>query len=166
MTEILTKKNYDKDFIEVLCMRKILEFPPIDENDIEKVSKIIEIIAGNLDKDCRNELDELQSLTGKPHSAEEFAEYWGWTGLDSLARITLTPEPPCVRDLDRTELEIIIGMIREFLISGEDDKAEYYVELLYKSMSIPDVMNYIMSGRDVQTIADRMLSAPNQVIFL
>lgn len=41
-------------------MRKILEFPPIDENDIEKVSKIIEIIAGNLDKDCRNELDNCK----------------------------------------------------------------------------------------------------------
>lgn len=71
-----------------------------------------------------------------------------------------------MRDLDRTELEIIIGMIRESFISGEDDKGEYYVELLHKSMSIPDVMDYIMSDQDVQTIADRMLSAPNQVIFL
>lgn len=106
-------------------MRKILEFPQINENDIDRVSKVIDIIANNLDKDCRNELDELQNLTGKQHSAEEFAEYWGWTDLDILARITLTPTPPCVSDLDRKELEIIIGIIRDSFISGEDDKLEY-----------------------------------------
>ena len=72
---------------KVLDMRKILEFPPINENDIAKVKKLIDIIADNLDRDCRNELDELQSLTGKLHSVEEFAEYWGWTDLDNLARI-------------------------------------------------------------------------------
>lgn len=147
-------------------MRKILEIPPINENDIDKVSKLIDIIANNSDKDCRNELNELQSLTGKPHSVEEFAEYWGWTDLDRLAKIALMPEPPCVSDLNRTELEIIIGIIKESLISGEDDKGEYYIELLHKSMSVPDVIDYIMSGQDVKTIADRILSAKNNVIFL
>ena len=44
-------------------MRKILEIPPINENDIDKVSKVIDIIANNLDKDCTNQLNELQSLT-------------------------------------------------------------------------------------------------------
>lgn len=147
-------------------MRKILEFPPVNEDDIDKVSKIIDIIANNLDKDCKNELNELQNLTGKLHSVEEFAEYWGWTDLDHLARITLTPEPPCVSDLDRTELEIIIGIIKESFISGEDDKGEYYLELLHKSMSVPDVIDYIMSDQDVKTIADRILSAKNNVILL
>ena len=147
-------------------MRKILEIPPINENDIDKVSKIIDIIANNLDRDCTNELNELQSLTGKSHSAVEFAEYWGWTDLDSLARITLMPEPPCVRDLDRSELERIIEIIKESFLSGEDDKGEYYIELLHKSMSVPDVINYIMSGQDVKAIADKILSAKNNVIFL
>lgn len=86
-------------------MRKILEIPQLNENDIDKVSKVIDMIANNADKDCGNELNELQSLTGKQHSVEEFAEYWGWTDLHSLAGITLMPEPPCVRDLDRTEIE-------------------------------------------------------------
>lgn len=99
-------------------------------------------------------------------SNHKFAEYWGWTELDSLARITLTPEPPYVSDLDRAELEIIIGIIRESLISGEDDKRGYYEELLHKSMSIPDVMSYIMSEQDEKTIADRMLSAKDNVILL
>mgnify|MGYP007105517850 FL=1 len=147
-------------------MRKILEIPPINEDDIDKVSKIIDIIANNLDKDCTNKLNELQSLTGKPHSAAEFAEYWGWTDLDSLARITLMPEPPCVSDLDRSELESIIGIIKESFLSGEDDKGEYYIELLHKSMSVPDVINYIMSGQDVKAIADKILSAKNNVIYL
>ena len=147
-------------------MRKILEIPPINENDIDKVSKVIDIIANNLDKDCRNELNELQSLTGKSHSVEEFAEYWGWTDLDSLAKITLMPEPPRVSDLDRSELEIIIGIIKESFLSGEDGKGEYYIELLHKSMSVPDVMNYIISGQDVKAIADKILSAKNNVIFL
>ena len=124
------------------------------------------MIANNLDKDCTNELNELQSLTGKSHSVEEFAEYWGWTDLDSLAKITLMPEPPRVSDLDRSELEIIIGIIKESFLSGEDGKGEYYIELLHKSMSVPDVMNYIMSGQDVQAIADKILSAKNNVILL
>lgn len=147
-------------------MRKILEIPSINENDIDKVSKIIDFIANNLDKDCTNELNELQSLTGKSHSAAEFAEYWGWTDLDSLARITLMPEPPCVSNLDRSELESIIGIIKESFLSGEDDKGEYYIELLHKSMSVPDVINYIMTGQDVKAIADKILSAKNNVIFL
>jgi len=147
-------------------MRKLLEFPQINENDIDKVSKVIDRIANSLDRDCSNELNELKSLTGKSHTAHEFAEYWGWTDLDRLARITLTPQPPYVSDLDRAELETMIEIIRESLISGEDDKAGYYEELLHKSMSIPDVMSYIISDQDVKTIADRMLSAKDHVILL
>lgn len=147
-------------------MRKILEFPLINENDIDKVSKIIDTIANNLNRDCRNELNELQNLTGRSHLIEEFAEYWGWTDLENLARITLTPEAPCVNDLDRIELEEIIGIVRQSLLSGEDDKGRYYQELLHKSMSISDVMSYIMSDEDVKTIADRMLSAKDNVILL
>lgn len=147
-------------------MRKILEIPSINENDIDKVSKVIDFIANNLDKDCTNELNELRSLTGKSHSVEEFAEYWGWTDLNSLARITLMPEPPCVSDLDRAELEIIIGIIKESFLSGEDDKGEYYIELLHKSISVSDVIDYIMSDQDVKVIADKILSAKNNVIIL
>lgn len=147
-------------------MRKVLEFPQINENDIDKVSDLIDMIADNLDKDCSNELKKLQNLTGKIHKIEDFAEYWGWTDLNSLARITLTPEPPYVRDLEREELEVIIGIIKESYINGEDAKGRYYEELLHKSMSIPDVMSYIMSGQNVKTIVDRMLLAPSNVILL
>lgn len=147
-------------------MRKILEFPQINENDIGRVSKIIDFVANNLNRDCSHELNELQDVTGKSHTAEEFAEYWGWTDLDNLARITLTPEPPYVNDLDRTELEAIIGIIRESIISGKDDVGRYYEELLHKSMSIPNVIEYLMSDEDVKNIVDRMLSAKDNVILL
>ena len=97
---------------------------------------------------------------------EEFAEYWGWTDLESLARTTTTPEPPCVRDLEKDEIETIIEIIRESLIKGEDDKGNYYAELLHKSMSIPNVMGYIMSDQDTKTIANQMMSSANNVILL
>ena len=37
---------------------------------LDKVSKVIDMTANNADKDCRNELKELQSLKGKQHSVE------------------------------------------------------------------------------------------------
>ena len=147
-------------------MRKILEFPQINEENIEKVPDLIDIIADNLDLDCSEELNALQELTGKIHTPEEFAEYWGWTDLESLARTTMTPEPPCVRDLEKDEIETIIEMIREALIKDEDDKVNYYTELLHKSMSIPNVMGYIMSDQDTKTIANQMMSSANNVILL
>ncbi len=147
-------------------MRKVLEFPQINKDDISKVADLIDTIADNLDRDCSSELKDLQALTGKTHEVEEFAEYWGWTDLNSLARITLTPEPPRVCDLEREELEAIIEIIKESCINGEDDKERYYEELLHKSLSIPNVMGYIMSNEDVKVIADKMLSAPGKVILL
>ena len=147
-------------------MRKILEFPQINEENVEKVSDLIDIIADNLDLDCSEELNALQVLTGKIHTPEEFAEYWGWTDLESLARTTMTPEPPCVRDLEKDEIETIIEIIKESFIKGEDDKGNYYAELLHKSMSIPNVMGYIMSDQDTKTIANQMMSSANNVILL
>ena len=37
-------------------MRKLLEFPQINEKDLGKASELIETIADNLDKDCINSL--------------------------------------------------------------------------------------------------------------
>lgn len=86
--------------------------------------------------------------------------------MDNLAKITLTPEPPYVNDLDRVELETIVEIIRESIISGKDDMGVYYEELIHKSMSIPDVIGYIMSDEDVKNIVDKMLSAKDNVILL
>ena len=68
-------------------MRKVLEFPQIDEQKLEFVQELIDSIAEKVDEDCRGELNRLNGITGKEHTAVEFAEYWGWTDLESLARI-------------------------------------------------------------------------------
>ncbi|MBO5033897.1 MAG: hypothetical protein J6D08_18825 [Lachnospiraceae bacterium] len=145
-------------------MRKVLEFPQIDEQKLEFVQELIDSIAEKVDKDCRGELNRLNSITGKEHTAVEFAEYWGWTDLESLARITLTPEPPCIHDLTKTEIEEIIAVIKDCLISVEDDKADYYIGLLRKSLPLTNVMDYIMSGDDIKRIADDMISAASSSV--
>lgn len=45
------------------------------------------------------------------------------------------------------------------MISGEDDKAEYSMGLLHKSLPLANVVDYIMSGDDIERIADDMISA-------
>ena len=58
------------------------------------------------------ELEDLAALTGKVHTDVEFAEYWSWTDLDTLARLTLAPEPPCIPDLSREELVELVEIIQ------------------------------------------------------
>lgn len=142
-------------------MREILEFPKINENDISKVEELIDIIAENLDMDCSDELNELQKITGKNHEIFEFAEYWGWTDLSSLAKITLTPEPPVVSDLKREELEEIIEIILEAFVNDQEDRIRYYAELIHKSLGIVDVMRYTMSDDEPKVIADKILNDIN-----
>lgn len=148
-------------------MREILNFPQIDKQKLEVVKKLIDDIAETSNSDCSDELEQLNLITGKIHEPMEFAEYWSWTDLDTLAKITLTLEPPRIQDLTKKEIEELISIIKECFIEGEDSKAEYYVELLHKSLPLSNVMDYIMSGNDVAKIADNMITAAsNSIIFL
>lgn len=147
-------------------MREILNFPQIDRQKLEAVKTLIDNIAENPNGDCSNELSELSHLTGKTHEPLEFAEYWGWTDLDTLAKIALLAEPPCIRDLTKSEIEEIVSIIRDCLISVENSKAEYYIELLHKSLPLTNVTGYIMSGNDVAEIADRMITAASNSVIL
>lgn len=147
-------------------MRTELEFPIIDFSKIEEVKELIDAIAENM-KDNSEELEKLNSITNKQHSAEEFAEYWGWTDLDILAQVALTPEPPCIRDLEKEEIVTLIKIIKESFINGEDNKTEYYVELLHKSLPIVDVMKYIMTDENPEVLAEKMMEASlNEIIIL
>ncbi|MBD5090068.1 MAG: hypothetical protein HDT30_14895 [Clostridiales bacterium] len=147
-------------------MRTELEFPIIDFSKIEEVKELIDAIAENM-KDHSKELEKLNSITNKQHSAEEVAEYWGWTDLDILAQVTLTPEPPCIRDLEKEEIAALIKIIKESFINGEDNKTEYYVELLHKSLPIVDVMKYIMTDENPEVLAEKMIAASlNEIILL
>ena len=146
-------------------MREVLNYPQIDTSKIETVKKLIEHIVENPDGDDSRELTELKHITGKIHSAEEFFEYWGWTDLDTVARLALTPKPPCIRDLSRDEVKDMVSIIKSCLISGEDSKAEYYIELLHKSLPLADVMNRIMSDEDEDRITDNLLRASSESII-
>lgn len=148
-------------------MRKELEFPQIDEGKLEMVTKIINYIVDKGSGDCSKELAELSKITGKEHNEMEFAEYWGWTDLDNLAMTAMIPEPPCIKGLERSEIIILITMIKDNFESGEDNKADYYIELLHKSLPLSNVIDYIMSRNSIEEIADKMTKAAlNRVIAL
>lgn len=146
-------------------MREALDYPQIDTSKIETVKKLIGSIAQNPDGDDSRELMELNQITGKTHSAAEFYEYWGWTDLDTAAKLALTPKPPCIRDLSRDEVKEMVSIIKSCLISGEDEKAEYYMELLHKSLPLADVLDRIMSGEDEDTITDNMIRASSKSVI-
>ena len=69
-------------------MRKALEFPRIDEGKLDAVEALIAAIADKEPGTAGAELEDLAALTGKVHTDVEFAEYWSWTALDTLARLT------------------------------------------------------------------------------
>ena len=139
-------------------MRDVLNYPQIDEQKLDMVKKLIDIIAEK-PYDCSRELSELNHITGKFYTAMSFVEYWGWTDLDVLAKTTLVAEPPRIDNLTKEEIKEIVWIAKNCLVSGEDDKADYYMELLHKSLPLSNVAHYIMSGDDEETIADKMIQA-------
>ena len=111
-------------------MRKALEFPRIDEGKLDAVEALIAAIADKEPGTAGAELEDLAALTGKVHTDVEFAEYWSWTDLDTLARLTLTPEPPCIPDLSREELVELVEIIQHCSVTGREWAMRYYTALL------------------------------------
>lgn len=144
-------------------MRKELEYYEPDKTKLETAKTLIDSIA-NGEGDTEKALNELGKITGKQHNQTEFAEYWGWTDLDTIAQQALM-EPPCVRDLTRDELIEIISITREAM-TDSDSKMTYYMELLHKSLPLADVLEYIMRSDDCEKIADEMLLAARQGVIL
>ncbi|NMM61907.1 hypothetical protein HBE96_04225 [Clostridium sp. P21] len=148
-------------------MRKELKFPEIDESKIAYVSRLIDFIAENGTEDYHNELLELNLITDKKYTGIEFAEYWGWTSLDIISKQALTPNPPCILDLSKNEIMEMIGIIKSHFENGEDVEAEYYTELLHKSLSLSDILHYVMLNGEPEQIADKMLEdSRNNIISL
>ena len=140
-------------------MRKALEFPRIDEGKLDAVEALIAAIADKEPGTAGAELEDLAALTGKVHTDVEFAEYWSWTDLDTLARLTLTPEPPCIPDLSREELVELVEIIQHCSVTGREWAMRYYTALLRRSLSLPNVMDFVASGEDVEVIAEKLLQA-------
>ena len=139
-------------------MRKALEFPRIDEGKLDAVEALIAAIADKEPGTAGAELEDLAALTGKVHTDVEFAEYWSWTDLDTLARLTLAPEPPCIPDLSREELVELVEIIQHCSVTGREWAMRYYTALLRRSLSLPNVMDFVASGEDVEVIAEKLLS--------
>lgn len=146
-------------------MRDILYFPQINNSRLEKVKHLIDDIADDI-KECTEKLQELEQITGKHHEAIEFAEYWGWTDLDTLAEVTLMPQPPCIRDLTLEEVTELVEIIANSLVEGEDVKAEYYLEVLHRSLALTSVVDYVMSDGTAVQIAERMMQAAKSSVIL
>ena len=148
-------------------MRKELEYRRVDADKIEQAKDLIEQIAsGEEDEQTVNAaLTELGRITGIQHNLAEFAEYWGWTDLDSVAEQAFV-DSPFVNDLTREELIEIIAIIKTATIDCEDSKMTYYVELLHRSLPLTDVFSYIDLEEDDAKIADKMLAAAKSNVIL
>lgn len=105
------------------------------------------------------ELEDLPLSRAKSTLMWNLPEYWSWTDLDTLARLTLTPEPPCIPDLSREELVELVEIIQHCSVTGREWAMRYYTALLRRSLSLPNVMDFVASGEDVEVIAEKLLQA-------
>lgn len=145
-------------------MRELLNYPQTDAEKIDIVKGLINSIAENPNGNISCELNELNRITGKNYRGIEFAEYWGWTDLDTLAENALTPEPPCVRNLTKAEIKEIVSILKISIIS-DDNKAEYYTKLLQKSLPLSEVLKYIRLEDDEETITNNLLQAASSSVI-
>ncbi len=139
-------------------MRKELIYPKPDAEKLELAEELIEQIA-NGEGDIAEALRKLEELTGKRQDETEFSEYWSHTDLEVLAEETLVQEAPLVQDLTREELIEIVSVMTDAFYNGEDGKLSFYENLLYKSLSLPYAIDYIMQlDGTSEELADQMLS--------
>ena len=140
-------------------MRKELDLPRIDDSKLDEAEALIASIAAREPGTAAAELEALSALTGKLHSEVEFLEYWSWTDLDTLARLTLAPEPPCVPDLTWEETLELVRRIQNCSVTGQERAMRYDLQLLRRSLSLPNVMDFVASGEAVEVIAEKLLQA-------
>ena len=133
----------------------------IDESKLSEtmdiIDRIAEILETGADEEYDYEFNDLQSrlreLTGKLDiNIFSFAEYWGWTSLEDLARAVLMPTPE-KQGLSDEELAEIITDICECEYS--DSELGYYLELLKLETGLVNISDYIfypnMVGLDFDT---------------
>lgn len=145
--------------------KEALKLPQPDKSKMDVVKSIIEKIAENVgDKDAS--LKELGDITGKKHDETEFAEYWGWTDLDTLAEITLMPETPYISNLEKDEVMEIVKNIKEAMVSCEDAKTAYYTEMLKKSLGVSEIIGYIMTDSALENIAEELIKASKTSVIV
>ena len=66
---------------------------------------------------------------------------------------------PCIPDLSREELVELVEIIQHCSVTGREWAMRYYTALLRRSLSLPNVMDFVASGEDVEVIAEKLLQA-------
>lgn len=140
-------------------MRKALEFPRIDEGKLDAVEALIAAIADKEPGTAGAELEDLAALTGKVHTDVEFAGILELDGPGHIGTAHTDAEPPCIPDLSREELVELVEIIQHCSVTGREWAMRYYTALLRRSLSLPNVMDFVASGEDVEVIAEKLLQA-------
>ena len=66
---------------------------------------------------------------------------------------------PRIPDLSREELVELVEIIQHCSVTGREWAMRYYTALLRRSLSLPNVMDFVASGEDVEVIAEKLLQA-------
>ena len=62
-------------------------------------------------------------------------------------------------DAQREELVELVEIIQHCSVTGREWAMRYYTALLRRSLSLPNVMDFVTSGEDVEVIAEKLLQA-------
>ena len=63
------------------------------------------------------------------------------------------------QDLSREDLVELVEIIQHCSVTGREWAMRYYTALLRRSLSLPNVMDFVASGEDVEVIAEKLLQA-------
>lgn len=119
----------------------------IDNQKLAGVMELIDRIADefatgtNANEEIAIYEHQLKQLTGKDDiNTESFAEYWGWTTLEDLARSLLMPTP-VYKGLSDNELTDIVTKIINCEYS--ESETDYYLNALEIETGLINISDYI-----------------------
>lgn len=127
-------------------MADIIKSFEIEEEKLQQTMELISEIAdlyenGSTEDEILILKQELEQLTGKTDiDTRAFAEYWGWTSLDTIARSLLMPEPQ-KQNLSNEEIKAIVINICECRYSESENN--YYIKLLKMETGLINLSDYI-----------------------
>lgn len=143
-------------------LRKELQPPKINEGLVEELMQLIEEISGLVEEAyeedylndenslLKKKIRELNLKTKKEYEPTDFAEYWGYTSLEDLAKEVALPNPPIMKDITIEEVSSIIDMIMNLKSPEGIEEVEevepyitYYLELMEKSIPNSDISDLI-----------------------
>lgn len=121
-------------------MRIELELPKVNEKAAKRVEELMSNIAFELDWESADKnLEEINYLTGRNFSFDDFLGVDCHDVLKSIAKCAVIPEPRNIKNITVDEIEEIINRI----INGDEFTQNYYIELLNNNISCNSISDYI-----------------------